>query len=66
MNIDPVLLYNLLMTQVEPNYLVIQEDHKEWDITFTATLPVRCPRGPSNCSLAVPLYVLPVGEWLAV
>ncbi|XP_048580334.1 von Willebrand factor D and EGF domain-containing protein [Nematostella vectensis] len=46
--------------KVEPLYLVVSEDQREHDVTFTLTVPLICPVAQPNCTIWVSLFTLPV------
>ena len=51
----------LPVSQVQPRHIDMSEGGDARDVTVTSTVPIVCPAGYPNCSVRIPLYILPVG-----
>ena len=57
-----LLLLYLHRTQIAPAVIVLTEDHKVKQIEISLTVPLVCAPTFPNCSIQIPLHLIPAGK----
>ena len=60
-----VYMFPLFVLQVEPEKILLSEDHKMLELSFISTVPIICPEPKSNCSVQIPVYLIVDGKFLS-